>query len=139
MSMNIKIGLAVLIIVGWIGIGPIRAEDIAAGTTTFSVSTPTTNATTIAASTVLMPGRYTVTIAPSFNGGMAGRLEKAVGNIGGVKSVTAEATDSSIHFTVKRGANVTISDIQKAVANAFPGAVMTTPILEHSLTANPGL
>lgn len=137
--MKLKMMMAALAVSGWML--PAQAADLTAGTTanTTANAAPSTNTTTIAASSVLSPGRYMATIAPSFNGDMAGRFEKAVGKFPGVESVTSSVGDSTIHFTVKKGATVRIADIQKAVAKGYTGAVMTTPILEHSLTANPGL
>jgi hypothetical protein len=120
---------------------PVQAADLIAKTTAqTAVGTSTaTNTTTIAASALISPGRYTASISPSINSSMATRLEKAIGKIKGVSGVQARAEDSSIHFAVKNGGNVHMADIQKAVGDADSGAVMSTPILEHSLTANPGL
>jgi hypothetical protein len=104
-----------------------------------AASTPTINATTLAASTVISPGRYTVTIAPSLNGEMSSRIEKEIEKVPGIESADAKAGDSTLHFTVKKGARVSVADIEKKVMSAHAGAVMSTPVLEHSLTANPGL
>jgi hypothetical protein len=125
--MNRKIVIAALIIAG-IRILPAH-----------SASTPTVNTTTLAASTVMSPGRYTVSVAPSINSQMSDRLEKEIGKIPGIESVKSKNEDSTIHFTVAKGAQVSVSDLEKAVMKAHAGAVMSTPVLEHSLTANPGL
>jgi len=84
-------------------------------------------------------GRYMITIAPGINKDMASRLQKAVSNVNGVEDVETKTLDGTIHFKVKEGAEVRPSEIQKAVVKVDPKAVMTTPILENSLTANPGL
>jgi len=120
---------------------PVHAADLTSKTTTqMAVGTSTTtNTTTIAASALISPGHYTASISPSINSSMAVRLEKAIGKIKGVSGVQARADDSSIHFAVKSGSNVSMADIQKAVAGADSGAVMSMPILEHSFTSNPGL
>jgi hypothetical protein len=120
---------------------PVHAADLISKTTAQTAvgASMTTNTTTIAASALISPGRYTASISPSINSSMAGRLEKAIGKIKGVSRVQARAEDSSIHFAVKNGSHVRMADIQKAVAGADSGAVMSMPILEHSLTANPGL
>jgi len=120
---------------------PVQAADLIARTTTqTAVGTSTsTNTTTIAASALISPGRYMASISPSINSSMAGRLEKAIGKIKGLSGAQATSEDSSIHFTLRNGSRVRMADIQKTVADADSGAVMSMPILEHSLTANPGL
>ena len=136
--MNFRMAMAVL---AGVWVLPVHAADLISNTMAQAAvgTSTTTNTTTIAASALISPGRYTASISPSINSSMATRLEKAIGKIKGVRGVQARAEDSSIHFAVKNGGNVRMADIQKAVADADSGAVMSTPILEHSLTANPGL
>jgi len=133
--------LAVLAGVWILPVHAVHAADLISKTTTQTavVTSTITNTATIAASALISPGRYTASISPSMNSSMASRLEKSIGKIKGVSGVQARAEDSSIHFSVKNGGNVRMADIQKAVADADSGAVMSMPILEHSLTANPGL
>jgi len=87
----------------------------------------------------IAPGRYMASIMPGINGDMAKRLEDSVGKVEGVEKVEAHSADSSIHFTIKNDAKVPVTTIQKAVAKVDPDGVMTAPVLEHSLTPNPGL
>jgi hypothetical protein len=136
--MNSRMAVAVLA-GAWIL--PVHAADLISNTTsqTGVGASTATNTMTIAASAPISPGRYTASISPSINSSMAARLEKVIGKIKGVSGVQARADDSSIHFAVKNGGNVRTADIQKAVADADSGAVMSMPILEHSLTTNPGL
>ena len=137
--MNFKMMIAVL--AAGACLQSVYGADPMANTTTKTTPSTTTitNATTIAASSMISPGTYTASVVPGFNSDMAGRLKKAVGKIDGIKSVTASAEASTIHFTVKNGASVRVADIQSAVRQADNGAVMSAPILEHSMTANPGL
>ena len=129
-----KIKMAVVALVAGAWIGSAHADELKTGTTTaMPATTPaTTNTTTIAASTLLSPGQYLSTVAPNFNSGMADRLAKAIAQIPGIKSVTASAEESTIHFTVKNGSHVHVADIQKAVAKVDTGAVTTPPVLEPS-------
>src|SRR5882724_658083 len=98
-----------------------------------------TNTTNISANTTITPGSYVVTIAPSINMDMGSRLEKAVEQVPGVGSVSTKTEDSTIRFTVKNGTAVRIADLEAAVVKTQSGAVMSTPILVHSLSPNPGL
>jgi len=136
--MNFRMAMAVL---AGVWVLPVHAADLISNTMAQAAvgTSTTTNTTTIAASALISPGRYTASISPSINSSMAARLEKAIGKIKGVSKVQARAEDSSIHFAVKNGGRVRMADIQKAVTDADTGAVMSMPILEHSLTANPGL
>ena len=119
-----------LVVCGW-NISAFAADPIG--------STHTLNATTISASTVISPGAYVTSISPSINGSMAERLVKAIKLVPGVGPVTSNTETSTLRFTVKNGSEVHEVDIQRAVAKADTGAVMSEPILEHSLSANPGL
>jgi len=87
----------------------------------------------------ITPGRYMASVMPGINKEVGDRIEKSLGGVPGLKDVKAEYSDSSIHFTVKNGSKVPVTDIQKAVGKADADAVMTAPILEHSLTPTPGL
>jgi hypothetical protein len=99
----------------------------------------TTNTTTIMASTVLSPGRYTSSVSPNINGEMAGRLTKSLSGIAGLDRASTDSADSSIHFTVKPGAHVSVSTIQQAVAKSDHGVVVSEPVLEHSEAVHLGL
>ena len=104
-----------------------------------STATVITNTTTISASKVVSPGRYSASVLPSFNNDMGRRLEKALSAVPGIADVEAHAGDASIRFTVKDGANVRLSDLQKAAIKADTGVVLSSPVLAHSMAANPGL
>lgn len=91
----------------------------------------------VAEATELAPGRYRATISPSLNAGMARRIEKALGRRQDLESVSASVKESTLHFTVKSA--VKVGDLQLAVERAFPGAVLSTPILANSLNSAPGI
>ena len=135
--MNFK--MAGVVLAASIAAIPAHADLMAGTTTSMTPSTMTTNTTTIAASTVISPGRYSATISPSINSGMSDLLAKTVGKVQGIKSVSTNVDASTVHFTVTKGSHVLVSDIEKAVAKADDGAVVSTPILEHSMSPNPGL
>ncbi len=84
-------------------------------------------------------GRYTVTVAPSFNGEMGKELEEKLKGVPSLSSIKADSKDSSLHFTVKENEQVKVSDIARVVKNAANGAVISTPVLDGSLDSNPGL
>ena len=123
--MNLKTVLVALIAGAWIV--PVYA------------ATSTTNGTTIAASSEISPGRYVASVYPNINATMAGRLEKTVADVQGVGPVTSNVDASTIRFTINNGYHVHEAEIQKAVANADRGAVMSAPILEHSEATSLGL
>jgi hypothetical protein len=134
--MNFKITTA-MILTGMLAM-PAFADDVV--TSTAPKPTPAiVNASTLSASQVLSPGRYTATVAPSLDSAMTEQIEKGLKSIPGIKEATAHSDDSSIHFTVQKGARVRIADLQKMIAQADHAAVMTTPILENSLSPRPGL
>jgi hypothetical protein len=114
---------------------PSRADTLSSKTSAPAI----TNASTIAAVTAISPGRYSSSVLPSFNSEMGGQLKKAIGAVHGVKDVEANAEDSSIHFTIQEGVTVRQADLQKALVKADSGAVLSSPVLEHSMTPNPGL
>jgi len=97
------------------------------------------NAGTISGGSVLSPGRYVSTVAPQLNSDMAGQLKKAIGKLPGIESADASATDSTVRFTVKKNSKIQIVDLQKLVAKIDSGAVMSSPILENSMTPRPGV
>jgi hypothetical protein len=103
------------------------------------VAESTPDLSTIEASTTISPGTYTAAIAPSVNHDMANRMAKEVAAVPGVSGARVRSDDSTLHFTLKGEAAVHVADIQKAVTRADPEAVMTLPVLEHSMAANPGL
>jgi hypothetical protein len=117
------------------GILPAGAETVTPHTSAPAI----TNASTISAVSAISPGRYASSVLPSFNSEMGGHLKKAIGAVNGVKDVEARAEDSSVHFTVQEGAVVRMADLQKALVQADTGAVLSSPVLEHSMTPNPGL
>jgi hypothetical protein len=104
--------------------------DVSASTRTASPDAPVE---------MISPGRYTASIMPGINDGMAMKLEQSLGKIQGVEKVKALSSDSSIHFTIKDGAKVPITNVQNAVTGTDSDAVMSAPILEHSLAPSPGL
>lgn len=104
-----------------------------------SSSAPMINSKTIGAATELAPGDYTAIIAPNINDDMAKRVEEVMKPMRGVKDAKVKTLDSSLHFTITKGAHVKVADLQKAIAKSYTGAVLSTPILENSLSANPGL
>jgi hypothetical protein len=95
--------------------------------------------TTIAASAILAPGRYVVTVAPYFDDAMGGRLQAAVGKISGLAQVEVKGEDDTLHFSVKEGSKVRTADIQRVVAKTHTGGVISAPVLEGSLTPRLGL
>ena len=97
------------------------------------------NTTTISASSLISPGRYSCSISQNFNSGMANQLVKSIKTVPGLSKVEARTEDSSIHFTVDHNARVQLSDIQKRVTKVDSRAVVTRPILEDSMTTTPGL
>jgi hypothetical protein len=99
----------------------------------------TINTTTIMASSVLSPGRYTSSLSPNINGEIAGRITKSLGSIPGIGSVRTDQEDSSIHFTIKKGAHVPVSSIEQAVAKSDQGVVVSVPVLEHSEAVHLGM
>jgi hypothetical protein len=103
------------------------------------VSPPTHTASPDAPVEMVSPGRYTASIMPGINGDMGGKLEQSFSKIPGLEKVKASSSDSSIHFTVKDGAKVPITSIQNAVTKTDSDAVMSAPVLEHSLAPSPGL
>jgi hypothetical protein len=80
-----------------------------------------------------------VSVMPGINTGMADRLKESMGKMAGLENIETKTLDGTIHFTVKDGTQIRVSELQKAVAKADSKAVMTTPVLEHSLSSNPGL
>jgi hypothetical protein len=114
-----------------------HAADQPSGT--LPAAPATTNKTTIMATTVLSPGRYTSSVSPNINGEMATRITKSLGTIPGLDSIKANHEDSSIHFTIKPGAHVPISSIEQAVAKSDHGVVISVPVLEHSEAAHLGM
>lgn len=131
--MNFRIVFSVFVLSA--GMSVVQAAD----TPPASVPLPTTNTTTIMASTVLSPGRYASRLSPNINGEMASRIKNSLAGIPGVDKVTTNVEDSSIHFTIKAVTRIAISDIQKAVVRADHGAVISVPVLEGSGTTDPGL
>ncbi len=89
--------------------------------------------------TLLTPGTYVASVMPGFNHDMAARIEKGLGQIPGLDSVSTKTDDSSVRFTVKEKNKVNLVDIQKSLDLIDKGAVMTTPVLAHTLSSNPGL
>ena len=89
--------------------------------------------------TVLTPGSYVVNVVPTFNHDMGSRLEKGISGVDGIASVTTRTDDSSIHFTVKEKSQLNLVELQQMVESIDKGAVVTTPVLAHTLSANPGL
>ncbi len=87
----------------------------------------------------ISPGRYNASVLPAINFGMGKRLEKAFSSVSGLDNVEANSTDSSVHFSVKNGSKIRTADLQKLVSKIDSGAVMSAPILEHSMAATPGL
>jgi hypothetical protein len=53
--------------------------------------------------------------------------------------VDAHTVESTIHFTVKNDAKVNLDQLRKVLNSVDEDAVMTTPVLEHSLSTTPGL
>jgi hypothetical protein len=88
---------------------------------------------------MISPGRYSASIMPGINADMAGKLERSLGAVAGIEKVKARQSDSSIHFTVKSGAKVPITKVQNTVTKTDSDAVMSAPVLEHSLAPSPGL
>ena len=84
-------------------------------------------------------GKYVAHVMPEFNRATAHRIETRLKGIKGIDTVVAHAEDSSVHLTIKDRAQVDTTDLTHAVETVVPGAVMTTPVLEHSLSPNPGL
>ena len=103
------------------------------------VASTSTSVRALPAPTMISPGRYTANVMPYFNKDMAGRLETALRKINGLEKVEAHSGDSTLHFTVKDGVKVRVADIAKTVAATDSGAVMSSPLLEHSLSSNPGV
>jgi hypothetical protein len=87
----------------------------------------------------IQPGDYMASIMPGLNKDMADRVSGAIAGIPGVEKVSASAGESSVHFTIKDHAKVHVTEIQSALAKVNPDAVMTEPILAHSLQPSPGL
>jgi hypothetical protein len=87
----------------------------------------------------ISPGNYRVSVMPNFNHDIADRIQDKIGKIPGLDDVRTRLEDSSIHFTVKVNTTVDLSQLQKELARVDSGAVMTSPVLDHTLTANPGL
>ena len=87
----------------------------------------------------LSPGHYMVTVMPPFNEDMGRRIQETLGKMSGLDSVHVKSGDSSIHFIIKKDAQVDPSQLGKVLQTVDAGAVMDTPVLEHTLSANPGL
>ncbi len=113
------------------------ASPIDKSSSTALGSNPST--TTILGSTVISPGRYVMSVMPTFNAQMASQLEKSLATLPGLSKAKASVEDSSIHFTVKEGAHLRASDIQRTVAKTYSGAALSVPILEGASTPHPGL
>ena|SRR6266700_2678858 len=93
----------------------------------------------VAAAFVLTPGNYMAHVMPPFNHAVANQIEKTLKKTPGIDSVSADTEDSSIHFTVKKNARPDVTQLNQALDHVQGGAVMTTPILENSFSANTGL
>lgn len=91
------------------------------------------------ASNLLSSGKYMVNVAPPFNADVASHIQETIAKVPGIDSVTVKPGDSAIHFTVKENTQVDPSRLRDALETVDAGAVMDTPILEHSLSTNPGL
>ena len=87
----------------------------------------------------LAPGSYVASIMPTINHDMAVRIENSLKKVPGIESVTTRTNDSSVHFKVQDDNQVNLSELQKTLKETNAEAVMSAPILEHSLNANPGL
>ena len=92
-----------------------------------------TNTTTLSASSFISPGHYYSYVLPSFNKDMSTHIQDTVSALSGVNKVAARAEDSTIHFTVKNGARVRLSDLQETIAKVDTDAVVSNPILETSM------
>jgi hypothetical protein len=86
----------------------------------------------------IQPGRYVSSILPAINKEMSDRVQDSVGKVPGLEKVDGKHGDSTLHFTVKDGSKVAVTDIQKAVAKVDPDAVMSEPVLEKSMNLHPG-
>jgi hypothetical protein len=126
-----------VVVLAWsVGTTAVQAAALPAESTG---TPPTTNTTTIMASTALSPGRYTSSLSPNINGDMSDRIAKSLGRVPGVADVKVDSENSAIHFTIKNGTPVLISDVQTAVAKSDHGVVLSLPVLEHSETTHMGL
>jgi hypothetical protein len=85
-------------------------------------------------SAALAPGRYVVAVTPDFNKDMGKRLQAALHATPGISDVKTLTKNSTIHFTLKEGNQLRMTDIQKVVAKAYPTAAITTPVLEGTMT-----
>jgi len=126
--MNIKVAVSVGALSLW-GLS-FAAADTAMATHPTSPDAPVE---------MVSPGRYTASIMPGINGEMADKLEHSFNGISGVENVKAQQSDSSIHFTIKNGSKVPLTSLQNAVTKTDSDAVMSAPLLEHSLAPSPGL
>jgi|SRR5688572_28457178 hypothetical protein len=118
-------------------LGILAGESSVQAETIPSTGTVSVSSSTIAAGQVLAPGNYTFSVVPSFNGGMAKRLEKRLGSLPGIKEVAAETNNSTIRITLTNASKLKVADLQKAVMQTANGAAISEPLLQGSVDAPP--
>lgn len=84
-------------------------------------------------------GQLYVSIMPPINHEAAVRIEKNIARLPGLSSVDAHSSESTIKFSVDKNAQVDTDQIRKTLEEVDQGAVMSTPVLDHAYSANPGL
>jgi hypothetical protein len=64
---------------------------------------------------VLNAGRYVSTISPAVNEAAADRIESQINQLQEISSNDVKTADSSLHFTVKKNAQLDVSKLREAV------------------------
>src|SRR5438105_2414457 len=78
-----------------------------------------TYATQVAAST-LSEGKYFTKLSPAVESETAERLKKQLNQIEELKAIRVDSKDSTVHFTIKPNAEVTLLRLRDHIAKAAP-------------------
>lgn len=84
----------------------------------------------VAANEPLAEGKYMATLSPSVDEKTADKIESELGKVKGIGSVDVEPEDSSLHFTVKKDASITMENVTTALNVAAPSTTVGEPMSE---------